>query len=309
MTIDRIREGLEGRSPGWLAGPRAVATSVWEGFRSDDVPGAAAELSFRWLLAVFPLAIMTAALAGLTSGALDIKDPTDQLLDAVGGAMPPETAATLRPQIARVLEGRDGDLLSLGLALTIYAASSGVRALFKALNRAYDVTEDRPLWRQYALAIGITVLVGTAAVAAFLLLTGGRLLLQSLARSSSLGDVVTTALGPITIILVLAALAAAMAVMYRLAPARRPSWRGVLPGVGLFVPAWLIATFGFSIYVQHFGSYADTYGALAGVIILLLWFYLSSIILLLGGELNAVLERRAHARPKAVVAHGAGATR
>jgi membrane protein len=93
-------------------------------------------------------------------------------------------------------------------------------------------------------------------------------------------------------VLTLVALVAAIAVLYRVAPARHPSWRGVLPGVAVFVPGWLLATFGLSIYIENFGSYADTYGALAGVIILLLWFYISSIILLVGGELNAAVERR-----------------
>ncbi len=298
--MDQIRAGAERRLPGRLSGARDVLTSVWREFQEDDVLGTAAELSFRWLLAVFPLAIMTAALAGLASGALDLQDPTDQLLDAVEGVMPPEAAETMRPQIARVLESRDGGLLSLGLALTIYAASAGVRALFKALNLAYGVTESRPLWRQYALAIGLTLLVGTAAVAAFLLLTGGRLLLEQLARENDFGDVITAAIGPVTAVVTLAGFSGAIAVLYRLAPARRPSWRGVLPGVALFVPGWLIATFGFSLYLENFGSYADTYGALAGVIILMLWFYLSSVILLLGGELNAVLERRAQGTPSSL---------
>jgi membrane protein len=206
--------------------------------------------------------------------------------------MPDEAAATVRPQLERVLQGRDGGLLSLGLALTIYAASSGIRALSKALNLAYDITEARPLWRQYAVAIGLTIGVGTVAILAFLVLTSGRLLVEWLAHEAGMADVATTVIGPATLVLTLVALVAAIAVLYRVAPARHPSWRGVLPGVAVFVPGWLLATFGLSIYIENFGSYADTYGALAGVIILLLWFYISSIILLVGGELNAAVERR-----------------
>lgn len=293
MDLDQVRQRSDAWLPRWAVRAREIAMAVWEEFREDDVLGTAAELSFRWLLAVFPLAIMTAAFTGFASGALSIDDPTEQLLDAIGSAMPPEAAATLKPQLERVLQGRDGGLFSLGLALTIYAASAGFRALFKALNRAYDIKETRPLWRQYAVAIGLTLLVGTVAVAAFLVLTAGGLALEALAQASDIGDVVTTSIGPIVTLLTLVALIGAMAVLYRLTPARSPSWRGVLPGVALFVPAWLIATFGFSLYVENFGSYADMYGALAGVIVLLLWFYISSIILLVGGELNAVVERRA----------------
>lgn len=290
MVVDRT-PAVTHSGPDRVAAARDVVASVWQEFRDDDVLGTAAELSFRWLLAVFPLAIMTAAFAGFASGALGLKDPTDQLLEAAGGAMPSEAAATLRPQLERVLQGRDGGLLSVGLALTIYAASAGIRALFKALNLAYDVQESRPLWRQYAEAIGLTIGVGTVAVVAFVALTGGRIILEQVAQEAGLGDVVTTVIGPGVVLLTLTALAAAIAVLYRIAPARRPSWRGVVPGVALFVPGWLVATFGLSLYVENFGSYADTYGALAGVIILLLWFYISSIILLVGGELNAVIER------------------
>jgi uncharacterized BrkB/YihY/UPF0761 family membrane protein len=168
---------------------RDIIVSAWRGFRDDDVPGAAAELSFRWLLAIFPLAIMTAAFAGFASGAIGIENPTDQLLAAAGDAMPDEAAATVRPQLERVLQGRDGGLLSLGLALTIYAASSGIRALSKALNLAYDITEARPLWRQYAVAIGLTIGVGTVAILAFLVLTSGRLLVEWLAHEAGMADV------------------------------------------------------------------------------------------------------------------------
>lgn len=264
---------------------------MWRGFQRDDVPGAAAELSFRWLLAIFPLAIMTAAFAGFAAAMFNIEDPTQRLLDSASGAIPPEAAETFRPQLDRVLGSRDGGLASVGLAISIYAASAGVRALFKALNLAYGVEETRALWRQYAAAIGLTLLVGSVVVATFVALTAGRLVLAELGQASGLGEHVSNAVGPITTVLMLAALSGAIAVLYRVAPARHPSWRAVLPGVALFVPSWLVATLAFSLYIENFGSYADTYGALAGVIILLLWFYISSIILLLGGELNAVIER------------------
>jgi membrane protein len=140
------------------------------------------------------------------------------------------------------------------------------------------------------------------------LMTGGRLLLEQLSSESGVSDIVTRVIGPLTVILTLLGLSGAIAILYRLAPARRPSWHGVLPGVLLFVPGWLIATFAFSLYVENFGSYADTYGALAGVIILLLWFYISSIILLTGGELNAVMERRTRDRRRPPVEGQGSAT-
>lgn len=292
MDLDQASDQPGNVKPERIKAVREIAVDVWREFREDDVLGTAAELSFRWLLAIFPLAIMTAAIAGFGAGALNIEDPTEQLLDAVGSAIPPEAAATVRPQLQRILDGRDGGFLGLGLALTVYAASSGIKALFKALNLAYGIEESRPIWRQYAVAIALTIMVGTVGVGVFLVLTGGRLALQRALADGGLSDVAASVIGPLSALLTLLVLVGAIAILYRVAPARHPSWRGVLPGVALFVPAWLLATFGFSLYVENFGSYADTYGALAGVIILLLWFYISSVILLVGGEFNAAIERR-----------------
>lgn len=274
-----------------------VGTSTVRGFLDDDVLGLSAELAFRWLLAIFPLTIMTAAMAGFSASILAIQDPTDQVLDLLGGTLPPEAAATIRPQLERVLENRDGGIFTLGLALTVYAASAGMKALIKGLNRAYDVQESRPLWRQYAVAIGLTLLAGGAVIVALLFIIGAEVTTRQVATTVAGEGSADTILDVLAIPVSLLALVVATSFLYRVAPARHPGWRWVLPGVALFVPAWLAATFGFSLYITNFGSYADTYGALAGVVILLLWFYITWTILLLGGELNVALEREFGAEP------------
>jgi membrane protein len=260
-------------------------------FRDDDLTGLSAELAFRWLLALFPLAIMIAALSGLTAQALSIQDPTGQIIDAAGQALPPDAVAVLRPQLERVMQGRDGALVSLGLALAIWAASSGMRAVIKGLNRAYDVEETRPLWRQLAVAVGLTVLLGLAIVGSFVALVVGQVLGRQLAAAVGLGDAATwiIRLAPVPVALV--PLGVAVSLLYRLAPARHPGWQSVLPGVAVFVPGWIVATILFSLYVSNFASYDDTYGALGGVIVLLLFLYLTALLLILGGEVNAALER------------------
>ena len=283
-----IGDALE-RGP--LGKVRRTVVGLVREILADDVMGLSAELAYRWLLALFPLAIMVAAISGIAARTLGIQDPAGQLIDAAGKALPPEAAQTMRPQLERIFTGHDGALLSIGLVLTIYAASSGIRALIKGLNRAYDVEETRPLWRQYLLAISLTVLFGVAVVVSFIVLVTGQVAAQQVASAVGLREAAAWLFELAPFPLAVVALGIAAAFLYWAAPARHLSWRGVLPGVVVFVPGWIAATVGFSFYVANFSSYSDTYGALGGVIVLLLWLYLTALILLIGGELNAVLER------------------
>jgi membrane protein len=276
---------------------RRVSTGIWQHFREDDVLGLAAELSFRWLLAVFPLAIMIAAFGGLVADSLGVADPTQQIIDAMGAQLPPEAAAALRPQLDRVLMNQDGGLLTLGLLLTIYAASAGMRTIIKGFNRAYRVTEKRPFWRQVAVALGLTVLTGTSAVASFIVIVVGQVAASDIAAFFGLEAAAATVFELARFPLVLVALAAASAFLYWIAPAQHPPVRWTVPGVIVFVPGWIVATYLFSLYVDNFGSYDDTYGTLGGIIVLLLWFYLTFVILLLGAQLNAALQREFGTQP------------
>jgi membrane protein len=270
---------------------RRTAVGLVRETLDDDVLGLSAELAYRWLLAVFPLAIMLAAFSGIAAQAFRIEDPADQIIEAAGGSLPPDAAAAIRPQLERILEHREGVLLSLGLLLAIYAASSGMKAVIKGLDRAYDVQDARPFWRQTALALALTVLLGVSVVVSFVALIVGRVAAQDIAAALGLEDAAAGIIEVMPYPLAILALGLAAALLYRAAPARRTAWRWVLPGVVLFVPGWIAATVGFSYYVANFGSYDDTYGAIGGVIVLLVWFYLTAFMLLLGGELNAVLER------------------
>jgi membrane protein len=276
---------------------RRTAVGLVRETLDDDVLGLSAELAYRWLLAVFPLAIMLAAISGIAASALSIDDPADQLIEAAGSSLPPEAAAAIRPQLERIFENQEGALLSLGLLLSVYAASSGMKALIKGLNRAYDVQDTRPFWRQTALALALTVLLGVAVVVSFVAFMAGQVAAQDIAAAVGLEDAAVWLVEVLPFPLAIVALGVATTFIYWAAPARRLAWRWVLPGVVLFVPGWIVATVGFSYYVANFGSYDDTYGALGGVIVLLVWFYLTALILLVGGELNAVLEREFGSRP------------
>jgi len=286
-----------------------VGGDVWHHFREDDVLGLAAELSFRWLLALFPLAIMIAAFAGFAAERVGVADPTQQIIDAAGAQLPPEAAETLRPQLDRVLMNRDGGLFTLGLVLTVYAASAGMRAIIKGFNKAYRVEERRPFWRQIAVAIGLTVVMGTSVVASFIFLVVGQVAARDVAALVGLEEATAAAFELARFPLVLVALGVASAFLYWSAPAQHPPVRWALPGVAVFVPGWMLATVLFSLYVDNFGSYDDTYGTIGGIVVLLLWLYLTFIVLLLGAQLNAALQREFEGRARREVEEGSAQRR
>ncbi len=271
---------------------RVFMTAYGREILDDDLLGLAAELSYRWLFALFPLVIMLVAISTLLADSLSLgTDLTDDIINAVTTAFPSDAGEAISPQLVDVVNARSGALLSLGLLLTVYAASSGMRALIKGLNRAYDLTEVRPVWRQFMVALALTIMLATTVVVFFVLLLGGQDVAHDLAVSLGVREAVVTGFELARFPIAVVALTVASAFLYWAAPARKTSWKRVLPGVALFVPAWILTTVGFSFYIENFSSYDDTYGSISGIIVLLLWLYLAALILLLGGELNATLEQ------------------
>jgi membrane protein len=275
------------------AGPAGVTKQIVKKLGEDDVGNLAAGLAYRFLLALFPFFIFLAALAGFITDIFNIQNPTDRIINTIGDTLPSDVTSVLRTQLEGVIASRNGALLSVGLLLTLWSASAGVGALMKAMNRAYGARETRTLWERYAVAIGLTVFAGLMIVASFAVLVGFQAFGPKIADKIGLGGVAATLL-PLTrwpIALVTILLAAG--IIYRVAPNARLSLKRVVPGTLLFAAGWLIATYLFGLYLAHSTSYQSTYGTLGGVVILLVWFYLTGYILLVGAELNAVLEKRA----------------
>jgi membrane protein len=175
---------------------------------------------------------------------------------------------------------------------TLWAASSGVGSLMKAMNRVYGVRETRPAWERYALALGLTTFAGLMIVAGFLVLVVWQASGTKIADKMGLGGVAAALLPLVRWPVGIAVTLLASGIIYRVAPNARLSLRRIFPGAVLFAAVWLVATDLFGLYVSHFASFNSTYGTLGGVVILLVWFYLTALILLVGAELNAVLEQR-----------------
>jgi membrane protein len=257
----------------------------------DEALTLAAALAYRFFLAVFPFFIFVAALGGFIAGALGVANPAEQLLRLLGD-LPAGLAGPLQSELAEVLGERDPALLSVGILGALLAATTGTNAAIKAMNRAYDVEESRSFWARALLAAGTTVLSGVLLVAVFVVTLTGVALGDRLAGALGLQGVWWTVVQVARWPLAVALLLLAVAVLYKALPNVDIPWRWVAPGALLFTAAWLAATFGFALYVAHFGTYGATYGTLGGVAALLVWFYLTALALLLGAELNAILHQR-----------------
>ena len=279
----------------WLgdASPVALGKEAVRQYTADDVGGMAAELTYRFFLAMFPFFIFLAALGGFAARALEVDDPTGTVMDWIGDALPADAAGVVETQLTEVIEGRDGGLLSIGIIGALWAASGGISAFIKATNRAYDVSETRPFYKRYGLALGITILAGLFVVGAFLVFFVTQFFGQHIADRLGMGDGFTTALDILRWPTVILLLMFGVGFMYWIGPnIEGNKFRLVTPGAVLFIVVWVGATLLFGWYVGNMGNYQATYGTLGGVVVALLWLYITSVVLILGAEVNAIVEER-----------------
>jgi membrane protein len=259
--------------------------------RDDNLTDWAAALTYYSVLAIFPGLIVLVAILGLVG---QHPQTTNALLDIVRDIGPASAVDTFRGPIESVVKsnGGAGALLGFGLLFAIWSASGYIGAFMRAVNVIYEVEEGRPFWKRRPLQIMITVamVLLLAIVAISIVVTGP--LAESIGDVIGLGDTAITVWGiakwPVIVVVVMGM----FTVLYYVAPnVRQPRLRWVTPGGILAVVVWLIASLGFALYVANFGSYDKTYGSLGGVIVFLVWLWLSNLALLFGAEFDAELER------------------
>ncbi|MGA2513141.1 MAG: YihY/virulence factor BrkB family protein [Candidatus Limnocylindrales bacterium] len=256
----------------------------------DDVAGVSAELAFRFMFATFPFAIFVVALGGFVASWLGIRDPSNRIIGALGGDLPSDLIGPITSQLQAALVHTHPELLSVGAAVTLYGAVTGMNSLMKAMNRAYGVRETRPLALRLVMASVLTVLGGIAAALSFGAIVGGTLITRRFVDHAGLREVwpwISLVRWPVSFALLVIAVTAVL----RFAPVFRTPWRVAALAATAFAAVWLVVTYAFGVYVAQFASYAATYGALAGVIVLMLWFYLTAFVLVCAAELGALLVR------------------
>jgi len=272
--------------PSWLY----VARTTLREFSADQCTDLAAALTYYAVLALFPAAVALLSLVGLVGQAQSTVNTLLQILTDVGAS---SAAHTLRPTLTQLANGGGaGFALVIGLAAALWSASGYVGAFARAMNRIYQIEEGRPIWklRPLMLVLTLVTVLLTALVAIGLVLTGpaARAVGNAIGLGSTAVTVWDIAKWPVLLVVVVVI----VALLYYATPnVQQPKFRWISIGAILAIVVWILASVAFGFYVANFSSYNKTYGSLAGVIVFLLWLWITNLALLFGAELDAELER------------------
>ena len=267
-----------------------VARKTLREFSDDQCTDLAAALTYYSVLAMFPAAIAILSLVGLVGQGPSTVDTLLQILRDIGAA---SAADTLEPTLTQLSSTPNSGLaLILGLAAALWSASGYVGAFGRGMNRIYEIDEGRPIWklRPAMLLVTVITVVLTALVALGLVLTGPAA--QAVGDAIGLGSTVVTIWNIAKWPVMLAVVVLIVALLYYATPnVRQPKFRWISIGAVVAILTWMIASAAFGFYVANLASYNKTYGSLAGVIVFLLWLWITNLALLFGAELDAELER------------------
>lgn len=290
--IQRYRRRLKLRpSRSVLTGSRIflskVAYRVFDKLFEDEVFGRAAQLAYYWLFALFPLMIFLTALLAF----LPIRKDWAYVSGMLSDMLPPDAYSLVIKTLQEIINYPRGGLLSFSILIAIWVSSSGMEAIITSLNIAYDAPPTRSWWQERLLAIWLTFGLTIFILTALTLMFFGEEISARLANAYGFGEVFkfvwAWAQWPIVIFLVFLGLD----LIYYFAPNIRHRWKYFSPGAIFAVTLWLLVSFGFRLYVSRFANYNATYGTLGGVMILMLWFYLTGLAILIGGEINSVVRQ------------------
>jgi membrane protein len=256
-------------------------------FQEDTVTDCAAQLSYYFLFSLFPFLFFLVTLAAYLPFA---HGAVEAAITRVAPLIPGDALSLVQDQLRSLVNQPRPKLLTLGLLVALWSASRGVDALRTALNMAYDVPESRPFWKTQGLAMMMTLLGTLLIPLSFgLFLLGGKLG-EWLAERLQVEQVFHLVWSWLRWPLVAALVMLVLALCYYVLPDVKQRFKYITPGSVIGTGLWLVSTWGFTQYVDHFGKYNVTYGSIGGVVVLLLWLYISGLIFILGGELNAILE-------------------
>jgi len=254
-------------------------------FIDDEMSTYASALAYQVLFSLFPFILFLIALIGF----LHLPDFFSWLRLQSELVLPPQALEQVNPVIDQLQQSKGG-LLSVGIVIALWTASAGVRLMMSAMNAAYDVVEGRPIWKRLPLSIFYTIGLAGMLLAAAALMVLGPQVMSWLAGQVGLEAFVVTLWTILRWPVIVLLMMVAVAVMYYVMPDVEQKFRFITPGSVLAVVVWIAASLGFAFYVKTFADYNAMYGSIGAIIVLLLYFYISAAVLLLGAEMNAVIE-------------------
>ena len=256
----------------------------------DNGMGLAAQLAYYFFLALFPALLFFIALASFFAS----DELINQVVGSLSGVAPAAVVDIIRQQLTDLANNESGGLLTFGVVAALWSSSAAMVGLIYALNRAYDVEDTRPWWKQRLIAILLTIGVAIFMLVSITLVVSGPELARYVTEQVGLGDAFTWAWMVLQWPLVFILIATAVGLIYYFAPNVDQDFLWITPGSVLATVLWLIGSLAFRFYVTNFGSYNATYGAIGGVMVLMLWLYITGLVIIVGAEMNAEIE---HASP------------
>lgn len=256
----------------------------------DDVLNLAAQQAYYFFFALFPALLALISIASF----FPVHNLVDQVVQRLGQIAPPEVIRIVSEQLIKISETNAGGLFTIAFLFTLWSTSNAIVSMNNTLNAAYDITESRPWWKVRLVAIALTIGLAFFILVSMTLIIAGPTLAERVANWMHLGPAFVWTWKILQWPLVFALVATAIALVYYYAPDAEQDWVWITPGSVLATILWVLVSLGFKFYLSRFGSYNETYGTIGGVMVLMLWFYLSSVAILIGAELNAEIE---HASP------------
>lgn len=265
---------------------KSYAKELMGEFKKDDVPLLAAAQSYYYLLSIFPMMILILTILPL------LNIDSQAIVTLVQNTAPSSMTSVLEENILSIVETPRGGLFTIGLIGALWSASNGINAFINASNTAYDIEETRSFIKVRGISIALTFGMIIALAVALILPIFGNLIIDFISSVVSLPPQTELLFQILRWVVALAVMSAILLVLYRFAPNKKLKWKEILPGAITAAVLWQLISLAFSFYVSNFGNYSATYGSLGGIIILMLWFFLTGMILMIGAELNVIYHRR-----------------
>jgi membrane protein len=271
---------------GW----KDLLTRTAKGAWTDDILNLAAQQAYYFFFALFPALLFVVAIASF----FPLQTLTDDVVARLSGVAPSAVVQIISDQLSDLGRQNSGGILTFAFLLTIWSSSGAMVSIITTLNTAYDVTETRPWWKTRAIAIALTVGLAVFVLASMFLVIAGPALAERLANTMNLGDAFKWTWWVLQWPIVFVLVTTAIGLVYYFAPDVEQDWVWITPGSVLATLLWLLVSLGLKFYYQLVPNANASYGAIGGIMVLMLWFYASGIALLMGAEMNAEIE---HASP------------
>jgi membrane protein len=261
-------------------------TRLYEKISDDDILGNAAQVAFYFSFALFPLLLFLMSLFGIILN--DKQDLQEELFLLLSQVMPGSAFELVEKTLKEVTANASGGKLTFGILITLWSASAGIDNMRGTLNEVYNLKETRSWTRAKLTSLALTIAIGVLILLALAFVVYGSELLDAVTPIDS-----QYILQPLEWIATIVLVLFAFALIYNFAPNHDPiQWKWITPGAVVGVILWIAASGGFKLYLNYFDSYAATYGSLGAMIILLLWLYLTALVILMGGAINAILDEK-----------------